>query len=211
MRTPWMSRRDCRLWQSANSVADLGELLARWLEGDLKSWPGYETGCGPDPETRRLIPTLVALNRAGYLTTNSQPGLMGPGFDGAWWSQRAAVTGHIADRALLGQLLLAAADHALLTVVTGGQEQYWPESIPVTTRNSETVTDFGAHLGRRDLRCVWPQLGERVFAPTINADAFTAVEQAWQVTIVAPDFGASGERMWPVLATALEEVRDVAA
>lgn len=202
MRTPWMSRRDRLAWRSAHTIADLGQLMARWLEGDLKSWPGYQAGYGPDDETRRLIPTLAALNRAGYLTTDSQPGEMGPGFDGSWFCQRAAVSGFVADRALLGQLLLAAADHALLTVVTGGQEAYWPEPIDVSTRNSETVTDFGAHLGRRDLRCMWP---------VINGQAFTAVEQAWQVTIVAPDFGASGERMWPVLATALEEASDVAA
>lgn len=202
MRSLWMSRRDRRLWQSANTVADLGGLMARWLEGDIKSWPGYAPNYGPDGETRSLIPTLAALNRAGFLTDSSQPGEMGPGFDGAWWSQRAAVSGFVADRELLARLLVAAADYALLTVVTGGQEVYWPEPIPVTIRNSETVTDFGAHLGRRDLRCMWP---------TLNATAFTAVEAAWQVTIVAPDFGASGQRMWPVLATALEEARDVAA
>jgi hypothetical protein len=135
-----MSRRDRLAWQSANTVADLGGLMARWLEGDLKSWPGYQPGYGPDDETRRLIPTLAALNRAGFLTDSSQPGEMGPGFDGAWWSQRAAVSGFVADRALLRELLFAAADNALLTVVTGGQEEYWPEAIPVTTRNSEVAT-----------------------------------------------------------------------
>jgi hypothetical protein len=197
-----MSRRDSRLWRQANTVAELGQLMARWLEGDIKSWPGYQPNYGPDDETRRLIPTLAALNRAGFVTDSSQPGEMGPGHDGGWYCQRAAVCGFVADRALLGQLLLAAADHALLPVVTGGQEEYWPEPIPVTTRNSETVTDFGYHLGRRDLRTVWP---------VINSTAFAAVEQAWQVTIVAPDFGASGERMWPALATALEEASDVAA
>ncbi|WP_146620432.1 DUF6919 domain-containing protein [Streptomyces sp. Amel2xB2] len=197
-----MSRRDRRLWQSASTVPDLGELMARWLEGDLKSWPGYAPGYGPDDETRHLVPTLAALNRAGVLTHGSQPGHMGAGFDGAWWSQRAAVSGFVADPSLFRELLFAAADNALLTLVTGGQEAYWPEPIPVTTRNSETVTDFGMHLGRRDLRCMWP---------TINDEAFTAIEAAWQVTMVAPGFGALGERMWPVLATAVEEAVDVAA
>lgn len=202
MRTPWMSARDRRAWRSANTVADLGQQMARWLEGDLKSWPGYQPNYGPDDETRRLIPTLAALNRAGYLTTCSQPGEMGPGFDGAWWCQRAAVCGFVSDRALLAQLLLAAADNALLTVVSGGQETYWPEPIPVTTRNSEAHTVFGAHLGRQDLRTMWP---------AVSGGAFSAVEEAWQVAIIVPDFGASGERMWPVLATALEAVSDVAA
>ncbi|WP_157881130.1 DUF6919 domain-containing protein [Streptomyces griseoruber] len=77
MQLPWMSWSDRRRWRSAHTVADLGELMALWLEGELRSWPGYMPGCGPDEETTHLIPSLAALNRAGFLTIASQPGETG--------------------------------------------------------------------------------------------------------------------------------------
>ncbi|GGZ19658.1 DUF6919 domain-containing protein [Streptomyces nitrosporeus] len=40
LRIPWMSRADRRRWRSARTVADLGELMALWLEGEIASRPG---------------------------------------------------------------------------------------------------------------------------------------------------------------------------
>jgi len=91
LRLPWMSRSDRRRWRSARTVSDLGELMALWLEGKIASRPGYQPRYGPEDETAHLVPTLAALCRAGYVTTQSQPGLVGTGTDGLWWEQRAAV------------------------------------------------------------------------------------------------------------------------
>ncbi len=38
---PKMSRTDRRAWKQARTLAELGELTARWLEGDIASQPGY--------------------------------------------------------------------------------------------------------------------------------------------------------------------------
>ncbi|MDQ3275031.1 MAG: hypothetical protein M3Q39_08390 [Actinomycetota bacterium] len=104
-----MSRADADAWYRARSLADLGELTARWLEGGIGSRPGYQPRCGPDVETRRLIPTLAALNRGGYLTNSSQPGEAPTvGYDGRLWSQRAAVSG-FTDRATLDRIHAAMA------------------------------------------------------------------------------------------------------
>src|SRR5690242_948094 len=78
-------------WACARTLADLGQLTARWLEGDLATVPGY--GCRPAAETALLVPVLAAVNRAGYVTAGSQPGHAGPGYDRARWEQRAAVEG----------------------------------------------------------------------------------------------------------------------
>lgn len=78
---------DRHRWRSAQSLTDLGELMALWLEGGLESRPGYAPG-PPDRETTPLIPVLAACNRAGFLTDNSQPAV-DPGYP----SLRAWVVG----------------------------------------------------------------------------------------------------------------------
>ncbi len=35
-----MNRADRKAWRSARTLADLGELTARWIEGDLGEHPG---------------------------------------------------------------------------------------------------------------------------------------------------------------------------
>jgi hypothetical protein len=77
------------LWKSARTLADLGELTARALEGHL---PGSPWHLGPpQEETTSLTPVLVRMNRAGFVTENSQPGAMlGDGF-----AQRAFVSGFV--------------------------------------------------------------------------------------------------------------------
>ena len=60
-------------WKSAQSLKDLGELTARWLEGVDIEHPCY-LGGGPDPETSPLVPDLVELNRSAFVTECSQPG-----------------------------------------------------------------------------------------------------------------------------------------
>ncbi|WP_031099057.1 DUF6919 domain-containing protein [Streptomyces sp. NRRL S-15] len=102
---PWMSRADRRRWKSARTVADLGELMSLWLEGEIASRPGYAPRYGPDEETAHLVPSLAALCRAGYITTCSQPGSAGTGADGLWWEQRAAVEMVVTDPELLHLLV----------------------------------------------------------------------------------------------------------
>ena len=58
-------------WKTARSLADLGELTARWLEGTEPNHPCCASGA--DEETSPLIVELAALNRAGFVTDFSQP------------------------------------------------------------------------------------------------------------------------------------------
>jgi hypothetical protein len=69
-----MSPEDAARWRAARTLADLGELTAQWLEGKIASIPTVMPGCGPGEESAELIPVLAACNRAGYVTTTSQPG-----------------------------------------------------------------------------------------------------------------------------------------
>jgi hypothetical protein len=103
-----MDPADRVLWRSATTLPELGAVCARWLLGEVRSQPGYTPGAGPNAETLKLIPTLVDLNRAGFFTTGSQPGLQGNEVGGCY-SQRAAVEG-FADLAMVARLATVVAD-----------------------------------------------------------------------------------------------------
>ncbi|MEV5440799.1 hypothetical protein AB0K80_33070 [Streptomyces sp. NPDC052682] len=191
MKLPWMSRADRRLWKSAKTVADLGELMARWLKGEIASRPGYQPRFGPDEETAHLVPTLAALCRAGYVTTCSQPGFAGTGADGLWWEQRAAVELVVTDPALLHRLLGAVRAAGMLVRVNdhrrGGVQD---QPVVVTTRDGEPVTAFGGRIRRADMAIQWPGLDRKLY---------DQVAHGTYVSIAAPEYGPAGERLWVVL------------
>lgn len=190
MRLPWMSRSDSRAWRSATTVADLGLLTARWLEGDLRSQAGYAPGYGPDDETAELVPTLAAVNRAGYLTDASQPGFNGAGYDGARWRQRAAVQGYIADLDLLDRIRSAADDADLLVVAhRPDTPPGWPSWAAVTLRENEIATAFGEKVRGRDLRASWAGVSDA---------AHRSLVAAHQLTLVDPEYGRN-DVLWPLL------------
>lgn len=180
-----MKREDRRRWQEAVTLADLGQLMALWLEGRIGSWPGYAANCAPDDETRPLIRPLAALNRAGFVTTCSQPGLSGPGFDGLLWEQRAAVEGFVSDQRLLARLQSAA--RSVGAEVTSGR------AVTVTTRGGTPYTDFGGRLTRRHMNSMWTG---------VSKAAWAELESATFLAIAAPEYGPAGERLWPALARA---------
>lgn len=189
---PWMSRSDRRAWQSARTLADLGHLMAAWLEGGIASWPGYAPGYGPDDETTELVPSLAALCRAGFVTTCSQPGDTGLGVDGRMYEQRATVDGLVDGRDLYDRLVSAADAAGLLVTAHDPRTGTHGESIGATRADGIPVTTFGTRLNRRDLRTIWP-------AHLIGEDAFTAIKDAVQLTIAAPEYGAAGQCLWDVL------------
>jgi methylenetetrahydrofolate reductase (NADPH) len=57
------------------SLADVFEVFARFCAGDIDVFPWVDGEI--QAETRRIFDELVALNRAGYLTINSQPQVTG--------------------------------------------------------------------------------------------------------------------------------------
>jgi hypothetical protein len=188
---PWMSRTDRRRWRAAGTLAELGELVALWLEGEIASRPGYQPRYGPDEETRELIPVLAAACRAGVVTTGSQPGAREIGADGAFWLQRAAVDAVIGDPQLLRRLVDAAEEAGLDIVINDLLNTPGEGAIPVTTRDGEIVTAFGGALSGRDLHMIWSGC-----SGTALDEVFTAA----QVTLVDPTFGPSN-RLWATLAS----------
>lgn len=188
-----MNRTDRLRWASARTVADLGDLMALWLEGDIKSRPGYKANCGPADETTNLIPVLAACNRAGYITDGSQPGFAGPGYDGAHWTQHAAVMG-FASPEVTARLRTAEAAGLTVLVQEASWRLSWRHAIPVTYREGCEHTWFGTRLSRCHISDSWTGYG---MCSTTATDALCA---AYQVTVVDPVAGRN-DRLWPALAT----------
>lgn len=63
---------DNHLWSEAKTLDDLGELTARWIEGNLSFSPLY--GGDFRAEADYMQDALAYLNRHGFVTDNSQPG-----------------------------------------------------------------------------------------------------------------------------------------
>lgn len=184
-----MKRSERKLWRSARTVQDLADLTARWLEGDIGSQPGYAPRYGPDRETAELIGTLAACNRAGYLTTGSQPGLIDE-----YTQQRAAVEGFTADMRLLRRLEALAKATGLLTVVhLASVPGTSVDGFTVTIDQGEPFTWFGRHLDSDLLTWLWRDC---------DPAAVNAVLASYQVTLVDPECGRN-DLLWSVLEEAI--------
>ena len=181
-------RADRRRWAAAQSLPELGELMALWLEGELSVWPGYAPGYGPDDETTELIPLLAAANRAGFVTDQSQPGCDEHGQYGHW-QQRAAVSGLVRDRRLMDALHRVADEYDLKLLVSHNEGQ------TVTRVDGEAHTAFGRYISVRVLRHVWDG---------ISPQAFDEVVGAWQVALIDMKYGRN-DRLWLALDAAITE------
>jgi hypothetical protein len=186
-------------WARARTLADLGELTARWLEGDADlEHPDYPDG--PDPETSPLIPVLAAANRVGIVTTDSQPGdAPSPGFDGAIWAQRPAVLG-VTSRSMLDRLIDAQRGRDMIfmyarTTAPAAWECWWH---PITVRDSETYTRYGLMRYTRH---------RETFGSTRN---LTFLRDAWQFYIIDRDY-EDRLQLWDLLGTVAAAAARIAA
>lgn len=185
----WVERRRVRaVWRGAHGLAELGALTARWLDGELPTQPHHDGP--PDPETIALVPVLAGLNRSGFVTSGSQPGLPpGPGFDNAIWAQRAAVEG-FADSDLVRRLEAWLPD-GLVLIVHSPDGGYHSPGLTVTTRAGQPYTMFGGYLEPRLIRWLYSDC---------NKATQSALVDAHQVTIVDPVWGRN-DVLWPALQT----------
>lgn len=88
-----MNRHDRKAWKAARTLDDLGELVIRWMNGEIKETPSHMGG--PCAETIPLIPELAVMNRGGFITTNSSRADIGTEDEQSAW-----VCGFAADATL---------------------------------------------------------------------------------------------------------------
>lgn len=184
-------------WAEPTTLDGLGEITARWLEGDVADHPNGHHG-GPDPETEEITRPLIELNRAGYVTECSQPAESPEGdtVDGSELGQRAAVSGFAAPG--LSRRIQTAAERAGLIVITHrGAATPWTRDVDVPTVvthwGGAERTWFGTHLAAEDLN---------LYYSWINDTAFDALCAADQVTVTDPEWGRK-DYLWVVLMDAV--------
>jgi hypothetical protein len=93
---------------------------------------------GPDVETASLVPVLAELNRAGYVTDFSQPGIA---LDANGNGQRAAVAGFCSE--VMAVRLMDAVCRTDLVVVAGDPDKPVNASIVVTVDDGREFTWLG--------------------------------------------------------------------
>ncbi len=182
---------DRSLWRQARCLEDVAELTARWLEGSVRVSPSY--GGRPHAETQELMPLLVDLNRAGVLTSQSQPGYVGEGADGARWEQRAGLEGFCHED-LAESLVRTASAMGMYVTAYDRSGRLWDDhmldELIVTTRDGEPHTAFGRWQGVHDLEVDYGRLHQRVVRD---------LRDSCQIAVVDPQWGRTG-----VLQEALE-------
>lgn len=169
-------------WGSARSFEELCELMARFLEGNGDEAPGS----GPvEEETRPLIPYLSALNRAGFLTTCSQPGELS-----AEWRQRAFVEGFALEE--------EARRIARLSLFTDLHIVAVPPGYSAGFHTPVVVREFMPHG--------WSGFSSfeeiRFFAEECSPTAIADLRRAWSISAIDLKWGRS-EHLWEKLAQAL--------
>jgi len=183
---------DVEQWAAARTLADLGELTARWLEGSLGYQPAFE-GERPSASEPR-VPALIAANRAGFVTHYSQSGLA---LDEGRGQQRAVVCGfgaeetmHRIGRALLGTDLVA------LVYPPGGRLDGL--QIPVSVSGGLVGTWAGAEMPVADI--------VEYFGGDCHRLAVEALCASWQATLFDPHWGRD-DLLWDRLRAVADEAR----
>ncbi|MFJ4637583.1 DUF6919 domain-containing protein [Streptomyces hygroscopicus] len=179
-------------WKKAESVADLGNLMADWLEGRHNAYSPSSLSNGPDEETRHLVPVLASCNRAGFVTTGSQPGEI-VRYAGELCEQRAAVEAWVADKRLLDRIRVDA-KRAGMEIIVHRADSGWRDGMVVTRVDGEPCTWFGRTMGRRgQIAYEWPGIGGR---------AIRELRRSTYLTLIDPVWGRD-DRLWPALANAI--------
>ncbi len=181
-----MNREDRKRWASARTLADLGELTALWLGGEIGETPTYLGP--PNDETSCIAVVLSAANRAGYVTETSQPGYR----DGSDCAQRAGVSG-FADDVTADRLARAASASGLVCYVRRARRwrSLHAAAVCVTLEYGRPFTRFGSWLSRRFIAGEW--------SGHCHPTAVDALCDAWQVTLIDPEWGRNSV-LWPMLA-----------
>jgi len=177
MSAPGPDPAEVAAWRAAESLAELGELTARWLTGEMRYQPAY-FDTEPDSETAPFVSELAAINRAGFMTDGSQPGE-------AWVAggQRAFISGFCSEATVerLRHFLLMT-DLVVLA--------HWPGSEETTYQLAVTVIDRRENTWVGGISTVSDLL--HYYDQALSPRALMELASAWQVCVVDPVWGRPG-------------------
>lgn len=171
--SPLDPERSRALWRAAASFDALCELGARFAEGSIQHFPGWGWSC-LDEESIPLEPDLARLNRAGLLTTCSQPGCEDAARELA---QRAFVSG-FASRACIDRLLVVEREAGLHVLVLEPGASL-AERVPVTIEHGAARVELGGPAHEAELACFEDDVRPELLALLARTPYVAAWDEHW--------------------------------
>ncbi len=144
----------------------------------------------PYEETGPIREVLAAINRRGFVTTFSQPGVP---LDDEGGAQRASVEGYATEGVArrLGALALWT-DLIMLVFPPGDYESGY--QVPITVEEFRPFTWLGAYYGHVELE---------PYAEDCSPEAVGELVRAWRVSIIDPRWGRESY-LWEHVSATLE-------
>lgn len=177
-------------WTEAKSFADLGELAARFLEGEPLGFPGWGAD-DIDEETDDLVPILAHCCRGGFLTTASQPA--GParnGADGRPEERRAFVCGFLSEQGA-ARLRSLEGEHLAVWTQPASSDVGAPGPV-VGRRGGEAFLFAGVGAGPEELRLFEEVVGSAAWDELSRASWGVVMDRTWN----------RDAHLWPALESA---------
>jgi hypothetical protein len=136
-----VDRAERRPWAQAATLGELGALTGLWLQGRLRTQPGYVGSVDVDEALAPgLADVLVACNRAGFLTRASQAADQDQHSPGRW-VQLAAVEGHAEERVV--RHLRSALRGTRFRIQARPPARIRPAGVVVTRYDGRPATTYG--------------------------------------------------------------------
>lgn len=178
-------------WRGAQTLENLGELTALWLEGNgLSPWNGWQP---PDPETRAIATCLARANHRGFITEFSQPAVLDKG-----WAQRAAVCGYCTRSIAERIASLSARADFIVIVMLAKEPTNFEVAITRTMGRTHTILPGTSPPADDEWLCSW-----------LSPDLIVELSDSYFVSAVDPVWGRQ-DALWEALDRALT-ARDVPA
>ncbi len=181
---------DREVWRQATTLPAAGELTARWLEGASQYQPGTLTA-RIDAETAPIAVELARVNRSGFFTKESQPGV-----DVAGLKQRQYLTGYADPETAVHLLRLSAASDIVAMVHAPGEPSQ--VSVPVTVQGGDVVTVLGVNESPIE------EAELRDWAAESNDSLALLLASSWFVELFDPVWGREDHLLPAVLAALVD-------
>lgn len=167
-------------WKAAQSMAELGELTAQFLECTSPYFPG-DLAPATMNETTPLVSSLAKMNRAGFVTVTSQPGYDGEGYDGSNWKQRAYVQGFASGHAARCLRRVTLRSDIVAYAVDSPTNAAWM-TVPATQCAGKRTLVVGRPVAPDELD----------FNDACNATMMEVLRSAYYVCLFDPKWGRKG-------------------
>lgn len=170
-------------WRAARTFDELCELGARFVEGQLPFFPGWNAP-DLDVESDEIASRLAHLCRLGFLTLASQP---------ARAEQRAFVAGFVSRQA--AERLSQSGRSSQLVVAVFGLGPFASSVEPVSLHDGVAHAFAGHDAREAELEC---------FEDCIAPEALDALRRCCYVSAFDPEWGRA-DRLWRELERVMED------